>query len=228
MTSSPALLVAALAVAVVVILAVGLAPVLTLPARLPCPRATGRRHARAQWRDRRRPAEPDEQVVAAWCERVAGGVRSGSSLTQSIVDAGHEPGSPFEHVVHAVRRGRSLGAAFGDDPADPATPAGLAGPVLAACAEVGGPPSVALERVATVLLARATERDERRTASAQARLSAQVLTMVPLGVLGLLASTEPSIRQAVATPAGTVCVLAGATLDLVGWRWMHRMIGAVE
>ena len=67
--------------------------------------------------------------------------------------------------------------------------------MLATCAELGGTAPSALERVAAVLVARATEHDERRTASAQAALSARVLTLVPLGVVALLALTEPSIRR---------------------------------
>jgi tight adherence protein B len=229
-TGAPALLAAALASAAVLILAVGGAPALLLPARRPGPTRPGRWSPRGRWSDRwphrHRPAEPDELGVAAWCERVAGGVRSGHSLTRSIVEAGSDPGAPFEHVAHAVQRGRSLGDALGADPGDPASPRGLAEPVVEACAQVGGPAAIALERVAAVLAARAAERAERRTASAQAPLSAQVLTVIPHGVLGVLVSTEPSIRAAIATPAGTACVLVGALLDVVGWGWMQRMIGA--
>jgi tight adherence protein B len=220
-----------LSVAAVIVAAIGVAPAMASPARLPGTSATAARWLRcARWpvARMRRPVAPDEVTVAAWCDRVAGEVRAGSSLSHAVVAASQEPGAPFEHVAHAIRRGRPLAAVFRDDRTDPTTPVGLAAPVMAMCAEVGGPAALALERLAATLLARAAERDERRTASAQARLSARVLTLLPLCVVTLLVLVEPSIRAAIATPAGAACVLVGATLDLVGAWWMSRMIGAVS
>jgi tight adherence protein B len=191
---------------------------------------------------RRRPLAPDDLDVAAWCERVGAGLRAGRSLTAAVVDAdvlpapvddhGRAGGSrgarparrPFAEVAHAVRRGRSLGEAFRAVPDDPSTPTGLAAPVLATCAELGGPAAVSIEGVADVLVARADERAERLTASAQARLSARVLTTVPAAVGALLAVTEPAVRHSIATPAGLVCVTAGAALNGAGWWWMRTMI----
>jgi tight adherence protein B len=224
----PAVLALALAVAAVLVIAGGAAPALTSPARSPRPPATGRRHAPLPRRRvrRRRTGGPGEVVVASWCDRVAGGVRAGSSLTQAVLDAGTDPDAPFDHVAHVLRRGRPLESAFRDETSGPDTAVGLAAPVVATCAEVGGPAAHALERVAATLLARAAERDDRRTASAQARLSARVLTVLPLGVLAILVAAEPSIRAVLATPAGACCVVAGGTLDLCGWWWMRRLIGA--
>ena len=69
------------------------------------------------------------------------------------------------------------------------------------------------------------ERAERITASAQARLSARVLTVLPVGTLTLLAVVEPSTRDALGTPAGGACLVAGGFANLVGWWWMRRVIG---
>ena len=215
---------------VVLLLAHRAAPRLTAPARVPV--AVARTSARSwrsrSWRPQRAPRPPDDEAVAAWCERVAAGVRGGSSLTRAVLDAeshGGDP-SPFPDLVHAIQRGRPLGDAFRQVPDGPATAVGLAAPVLATCAELGGPAAGSIERVAAVLLGRASERAERHAASAQARLSARVLTIVPLAVLVLLTLTEPSIRQTLGTPAGIACVVVGGALDLLGWWWMHRMIGA--
>jgi tight adherence protein B len=217
-------LAAAAAVAAVLVLAVLVAPFVTSPARRPGPPAPWRRRRLGE-RTRRSPREPSEQVVAAWCERVAGGVRSGRSLTQAIVDADGGSESPFPDVLLGIHRGQPLAALLRTSTADPTTPTGLAMPVVASCAELGGPTASALERVAGVLLARAAERDERATASAQARLSAQVLTILPLGVVALLLVTEPSMRDVLGTAAGAFCITAGTLLDLLGWWWMRRMIG---
>jgi tight adherence protein B len=181
----------------------------------------------------RRPHPPDELAVAAWCERVAAGVRSGRSLTSAVVDAGAEGRGdtaatqgvrPFADVAHAVRRGRSLAAAFRAVADDPSSPTGLAAPVLATCAELGGATAAPIESVGDVLVGRADERAERHAASAQAQLSARVLTTVPVAVGGLLAVTEPSVRQAITTRPGLACVVCGALLNAAGWWWMRRMI----
>ena len=173
------------------------------------------------WRRADRPL--DEITVAGWCERVAAGVRAGRSLTAAVLEAGSP--TPFPHVDLALRRGRSLAAALGSSPVDPSTPAGLVLPVVLACADVGGAAAPPLQRVAATLHARAAERAERATNSAQARLSARVLTIVPFGVLALLAATEPSVRDALVAPPGTMCLALGATLNVAGWCWMRSIIG---
>ena len=225
--SSEALLAAALTIGVVLVTATATAPALRSPARQPSPPAGVRRRFAGRWSRRTgQRGEADDATVAAWCERVAAGVRSGSSLTQAVIDAADQPGSPFDHIVHAVRRGQPLATAFRNGPDDPRTAAGLTAPVVAACADVGGATAPALERMAEVLLARSAEHAERSTASAQARLSARVMTLVPVGVVGLLVVAEPSIRGILTTPAGVACVVTGTSLDLAGWWWMRRMIGA--
>lgn len=174
---------------------------------------------------RRRP--PGDVDVATWCERVASGIRSGSSLTRAVLDADAATPvelRPYPEVVLAVHRGRSLAEALRSGPADPSTAVGLAAPVLATCAEVGGTAAEAVDRVGAVLLARAAERDERRAGSAQARLSARVMTSVPFGVAALLALTEPAIRATLTTAAGLLCIGLGGTLNLAGWWWMRSMI----
>jgi tight adherence protein B len=182
--------------------------------------------APARWL-RRRPRPPTDADVAAWCERVAEGLRSGRSLTAAVTEAHAttEAGvRPFADVVHAVQRGRSLGDAFRAVRADPSTPTGLAAPVLATCADLGGANAAPVDAVADVLIARASERAERLTASAQARLSARVLTTVPFGVAALLILAEPSVRHVLPSAVGAACVLGGALLNLAGWWWMRTMI----
>ena len=176
---------------------------------------------------RRRPRPPADIEVATWCERVSAGLRSGRSMTAAVIDAdvSTESGErPFAGVVHAVQRGRSLGDAFRAIEADPSTPTGLAAPVLATCADLGGASAAPVDALADVLLARASERAERLAASAQARLSARVLTTVPFGVAALLIVAEPSVRHALSSTAGAACVVGGALLNLAGWWWMHTMI----
>jgi len=184
-----------------------------------------------RWRQHRRGGpEPTDVEVALWCEQVASAVRSGQSLTHAIVVTDRAWAGPpiMPSVAHAVSRGRGLADALDEVPANPATPCGLAVGVLRACARVGGPPASALERVADTLHARGAERAERQAASAQARLSARVLTFVPFAVVAFLALTDASVRSALSSPAGAACLGIGAALNLLGWWWMRRLIGAAS
>ena len=190
--------------------------------------AREKRHLR--WRLAPRPARPDDDHVAEWCEQVARSIRAGSSLGRAVAETGTDvpgAGAAFAPAVRALRRGRSIAEALGeiDDGADPASAVGLVVPVLTACAELGGPAALPLERAAATLHARSAERAERRTSSAQARLSARVLTTLPVGVLALLALVEPAVRSSVLSGPGVLCVIAGGAFNAAGWCWMTRLIG---
>ena len=187
-----------------------------------------RRH---RWRPRTQRSRPDDEV-AEWCEQVARSVRAGSSLASAVAQTGTDlprAGAAFQPAVRALRRGRGFADALGeiDEAADPASAVGLVIPVLTACAELGGPAAMPLDRVAATLHARSAERAERRTSSAQARLSARVLTTVPVGVLALLAVVEPAVRGSLTSGAGIACVLVGGAFNVAGWCWMRHLIGGV-
>ena len=96
--------------------------------------------------------------------------------------------------------------------------------VLAACATSGGPAAEPLDRAAAVLRGRAAASAERRTQSAQARMSAVVMTVLPVAMLALLIATSGSVRDAVRAPIGLVVIAAGLSLNALGWRWMRRLI----
>jgi len=186
---------------------------------------------RPRWRPRTQRSRPDDEV-AEWCEQVARSVRAGSSLASAVAQTGTDlpgAGAAFQPAVRALRRGRGFADAFGeiDEAADPASAVGLVIPVLTACAELGGPAAMPLDRVAATLHARSAERAERRTSSAQARLSARVLTTVPVGVLALLAVVEPAVRGSLTSGAGIACVLVGGAFNVAGWCWMRHLIGGV-
>jgi tight adherence protein B len=218
---------AALAVAMLVLLAARLRRRVVLPRPIADDRPEPRMSRR---RPRRRQSRPSDDDVAEWCEQVARNVRAGSSLAHAVVRAGADApvgGVAFQPAVRALSRGRGFADALGgvDDAADPSSAVGLVIPVLIACSELGGPAAMPLERLAATLHARSAERAERRTNSAQARLSARVLTTVPLGVLALLALAEPAVRSALASRVGVLCVVVGVIFNVAGWWWMRRLIG---
>jgi Flp pilus assembly protein TadB len=60
--------------------------------------------------------------------------------------------------------------------------------------------------------------------SAQARLSARVMTALPLAMLMLLVATSDSVRRVTVSPFGALVVTVGVALNLIGWRWMRATI----
>jgi tight adherence protein B len=193
----------------------------------PAATSVGTRHRSVRSRFR---SEDDD--VAAWCEQVARGVRAGHSLGHAVVEAAAAApagATAFQPVVRALGRGRGLADALDEAVVEgPSSAPGLVVPVLGACAELGGPAALPLERVAATLHARSAEWAERQTNSAQARLSARVLSTIPVGVLALLSLAEPAVRSTLTTPTGLACVVAGAVFNLAGWCWMRHLIGGAR
>jgi tight adherence protein B len=176
----------------------------------------------------RRTAEPATGQVADWCDLVARSLRSGSSLTAAVV-AGAAAESPMASIVapvaQRVTRGDSLIVALDAADVDPVSAAGLAFTVLRSCARFGGPAAAPLQRAAAALRARDAVAAEQQAQSAQARLSARVLTLVPIALLALLATTDDKVRAVLTTPAGLAVVMLGGVLNAAGAMWMRRIIG---
>ncbi len=178
---------------------------------------------------RSRPVEPvDAAEVAAWCDALARVVRGGSTLAGAICNveppAGCRPVS--DQITLALDRGRGLGEALAVQ--SPSSHLTLALSVMRACATNGGPPAEPLDRAAATLRARANASAERRAQSAQARMSAVVMTVLPVAMLALLLVTSASSRHAATSPAGLIAIVSGGCLNAAGWRWMRRIIGGRE
>ena len=133
MTQS-ATVVALLASLAVVLVAGFAARVLVAPRHVIAPTDRAASWWRTLTQRRRTPPPPTDSEMAAWCDQVAAALRSGRSLTAAITetDAAWRPRAVLPSVGQSIRRGRALGDAFTDAPADPATPRGLTVPVLTA------------------------------------------------------------------------------------------------
>jgi tight adherence protein B len=218
-----AALVAAMAAAIAVLVLGGRVAVVLQASRATATEPSG---AFGLARRRRRGRAPSPDVVADWCDHAARELRSGASLTAAVANAtASQPAmSPVTGpILRRVSRGHALLDAF--DVADASTAAGLALAVLRSCARFGGPAAAPLERAAATLRSRQAIAAEQQAQSAQARLSARVLTVVPIGLLALLAASDPKVRAAIGTPAGLTAVALGAALNAVGALWMRRIIG---
>lgn len=158
----------------------------------------------------RRAAKPTGIEWADWLDHAAAGVRAGHSLTAAVQQATRHTGvSPStDHPTHGADHAVVLAA-------------------LQMATAMGGPVAATLQQAASVLRERTALRAEVSVHAAQSRLSARVLTALPLAVAALGAVTSTSFRAALCSSAGAACACAGALLNLIGWRWMRREITRV-
>ncbi|MDO8390446.1 MAG: type II secretion system F family protein [Actinomycetota bacterium] len=95
---------------------------------------------------------------------------------------------------------------------------------LHATRTLGGPVAATLDAAAALLRERLAIRAEATAHSAQARLSARVLTIVPLVFCAWNLATSASFRAAWLAPVGRVCAALGVACNALGWWWMRRII----
>jgi Flp pilus assembly protein TadB len=173
---------------------------------------------------RRRDVRQRRPDYATLLEAIARQVRSGTSLTSAFVDE-TDPSSPLGDVVTRLAEGGSLADALATmQPTD--ADLALTVQALSATAHLGGPIAATLDEAAAVLRERAAARAERRAHGSQARLSARVLTVVPLVFAAWNAVASQRTRDVyLSTIAGGTCALCGLALNIAGWRWMRRIIG---
>jgi len=171
-----------------------------------------------------RRAPPSPADVAALLHHTARQCASGVSFGESFVTA--VDGSPlaelFRTATEAIQSGAAMGDALGRISAEQPDVA-LAVHVLRVCAAQGGAVSESLDRAAATLRERETVAQERLAQSAQARLSARVLTLLPMAFGGWTVLTTPAVRHFFLTPIGAACLLLGLGLNATGWLLMQRV-----
>jgi tight adherence protein B len=221
------------AVAVALAVDAALARLSSLPPRRPdlptrCPAPHRRRPTwRSPWR---RAAEAGPAEVAAWCDGLARRLRAGDTLAGALAATATPP--PIDDVVarivHRCERGTSLSGAIDEqsDRLDAAAPLGLALAVIGEAARLGGPAAPAVERVAATLRLRVADAHERRAQTAQARLSASIMSGLPVAALALSATVSAPVRGVLGTVPGVAVLAAGGALNLLGWWWMRHIVGA--
>jgi len=169
----------------------------------------------------RRQSVPDYAVLL---DAIARRVRSGSSLTSAVMDE-IDRDTTLGVVTDQLAGGSSLITALGQViPRD--ADVALTVQALSATAHLGGPVAATLDEAAAVLRERSSARAERRAHGSQARLSARVLTVVPLVFAAWSAAGSQRTRDIyLSSIAGGICALFGLALNVIGWQWMKRTIG---
>jgi tight adherence protein B len=185
---------------------------------------------RGRWRLRHRSAPIDPADVANWCDALSRSLRGRSTLVEAVRSNRAVPRIELRlaRVRLAIDRGTPLGdalaGAVGDD-----QNLDMALIVLRTCALHGGSAAEPIDRAGAALRQRAALAAERRGHSAQARLSAHVMTALPSLLLVVMLASSASVRATVGSPLGAAVVGWGAALNALGWWWMRRLIdGAAQ
>jgi tight adherence protein B len=176
----------------------------------------GRTSGRSR-RGRPRPPTPDEW--AALLDAVSSEVRTGSSLAVAVQQAVRRA-APHGEFVTPTSSLASIGTSHPLHPDE-----AVVVHALTAAHAVGGAMAATIDAAAGLLRERAVVRGEALAHSAQARLSARVLTGVPLAFAGWSTLSSRSFRAAILGPAGLTSAAAGCIANLLGWWWMRRIVG---
>ena len=201
--------------------------------RLPGPPATAAigttTHHTSAIRGRTRPSPGS---VSEWTSDLSRHLRGGTTLRETLRTTVPSEPDLQEHTAPlrlALEHGQPVGEALAALPTGTdSTHVELVAIVLAACHEAGGSAAEPLDRAAVTLRGRAADLEERNAHSSQARLSAQVMTVLPLASLALLATSDPVVREQLRAPAGMTTLALGLGLNGIGWWWMRRIVRSAE
>lgn len=172
-----------------------------------------------------------ERALPGALESVARSLRSGASLRQAVEETGTSgAGGPqlsaeLSRAARETAQGASLVTALeGIAVRRPLPGVRLAVAALCLGAETGGAQARAVDGVAATVRERLAVAAELRALAAQARISALVIGLAPLGFGAFAAATDPRASHFLLhTPAGLGLLSAGLVLDGVGWLWMQRL-----
>jgi tight adherence protein B len=161
---------------------------------------------------------------------LASSLRAGFSFMQGLETVSQEIGEPMrrelQRVFTEVRLGRQVEDALGDA-AERMKSKDLAWTVMAIKIqrEVGGNLAVLLDTVADTMLKRERIRREVRALTAEGRMSAIVLALVPpLAAVGLLIISPDYITQLFDYAAGWAAVIGAVFLMIVGGVWLQKLV----
>jgi tight adherence protein B len=188
------------------------------------------RHRR---RAARRAQALEEQLLDA-VTATASAVRSGRSLGQALALAGVELGEPLGPMLVEAAHQVALGVpmdevldrfADGVGGADVRLVTG----VLKLHRRTGGALAASLDEVAGTLRARREGARELRSLTAQARLSAAILGLLPLGFFLFLSVVARSdVESAYRTTAGASAIGFGLVLQGAAFVWIRRLLSVED
>ena len=206
----------------------------TVAAGAPPDRLLGRRqrgwrgwHGFWQRRRARTDAATSLTCVIDLLDELAADVRSGGALRGALESAATaRMGHQRTATVARARIARTILDSIDSPAASTRLTAAtaVATQAITAALLLGGSQALALDSAASLLRERQAVALERSAHSAQARLSARVMTIVPVAFTAWVLLTNDQARAATATPFGSAALAAGVLLNLTGWMWMRRVV----
>jgi tight adherence protein B len=187
----------------------------------------------ARWyrgRSARVPPVIAEERFADAVASVSAAVRSGASLPQALAYAAGEAEPPvradLERLVADLDVGVPAGRAFERwRQASPGPDVDLVVGALELHRRSGGELPAVLDQVTRSIRGRVSVAREVRSLTAQARLSAWILGLLPVGFFAFLWVTARSdIQGALGTPIGVTCVVLGLLLEGGAILWIRSLI----
>ena len=161
---------------------------------------------------------------------VASALRSGRSLGQALTAAADEADDPLSTILAGTAHAASLGVPM-DEALDRfadvvgGSDVRLVSGVLKVHRRTGGALAASLDDVARTLADRREAARELRSLTAQARLSAAILGLLPLGFfLFLSVVARRDIESAYRTTAGASAIGIGLALQGAAFVWIRRLL----
>ena len=170
-------------------------------------------------------------AVPETLEQVGSELRAGGTVATALATIANGDGPLAPDITRVESRVR-LGASLSDALEVWARERPVAGieataGALALSSTVGGRAADALDALASSLRDRLAVAAEARALSSQARYSAWVIGVAPVGyIIGSAAIDPRSLHALIGTGAGRACALAGIGLELLGAMWMRTIVRA--
>ena len=166
--------------------------------------------------------------------RIASELRAGGTVATALPAIAAEPraveSALLLHEIRTVNQRVAFGGSVAHSLAKWAKECSLIGVRAAAgsltlALEVGGPAADALDGLASSLAARSAAIEETRAQSAQARASALVMIVAPIGYLVFSASIDQRSADVLfGTSVGRVCLAVGVLLDALAALWIRYLL----
>jgi Flp pilus assembly protein TadB len=180
----------------------------------------------------------EPSAIAHWADDLARHLRSGATLHDSltsVIPSDAALTTATSDLRHSLDRGATVAAAseswharLGEEVGGRVELLLTVASVLSVSATLGGPAAAPFDRLAVAMRQHASDGLERAAQSAQANISARVLTLLPISVLALLITTDADVRSLITTPLGATVISLGLTLNLIGAFWMRHIVGSLR
>ena len=186
-------------------------------------------HAMRKLRTSRRQATFADQLDDS-LQLLASSLRAGHSLLRALDAVSHEAEEPtapeFARVVNQTRLGRDLGYALDETATRMHSDDFLwVAQAIAIHRTVGGNLAEVLDTVGETIRERNQIRRQVKALSAEGKLSAYVLMVLPFGVTGFLSFANPSyLAKFTQSPIGYALLVVAVLLLIVGALWLRKVV----